>query len=125
MSTVHASVVVAHSIQIIQIVRRSQVRSSALLPARLLMGAVAAMHHVRRHVQAHQGEMYERGELVPPLTHLPEALQMENEDVWQGPQAHLHHALLQLLTMGALPGIIRCQLIGKTERKGSRDKTGV
>lgn len=89
------------------------------------MGAVAAMHHVRRHVQAHQGEMHECGELVPPLTHLPEALQMENEDVWQGPQAHLHHALLQLLTMGALPGIIRCQLIGKTERKGSRDKTGI
>lgn len=121
MSTVHSSVMVTHSIQIIQELRRSQVGSTGLLPPRLewgLVGAVVAAHHVRRHVQTRQGEVHERGEFVPPLSHLPEALQVEDEDVRQRPQAHLHHALLQLLTMRALPGIVRCKLeedgVGRT-----------
>lgn len=77
------------------------------------MGAVVAVHHVRRHVQARQGKMHERGELVPPISHLPEALQVEDEDVRERPQAHLHHALLQLLTVGAFPGIIWGKLEGE------------
>ncbi len=40
------------------------------------------------------------------LFYLPKALEMEDENVRESPQAHLHHALLQLLTMGTLPGIV-------------------
>lgn len=110
MSTVHASMVVADSVQVVQEVGGSQVWPSGLLPARRrrrLVGAVAAVHHVRRHVQARQGEVHECSELVPALAHLPEALQVQDEDVRQRPQAHLHHALLQLLAVGALPGVVR------------------
>lgn len=120
MSTMHSSMVVTHSIQIVQEVRGSQVGSSGLLPPRLegdLMGAVVAVHHVRRHVQARQREMHERGELVPPLSHLPEALQVQDEDVRQCPQAHLHHPLLQLLTVRALPGVIWGKLVGERGRE--------
>lgn len=81
------------------------------------MGAVVTVHHVRRHVQARHGEMYKRGELVPPFAHLPEALQVEDEDVWQRPQTHFHHALLQLLTVRALPGIVWGELKGMESQK--------
>lgn len=119
MAAVHSSVVVAHSVQVVQEVGRSQVRPSGLSPARLERGLMgAAAHHVRRHVQARQGEVHEGGELVPPLPHLPEALQVEDEDVRQRPQAHLHHALLQLLTVGALPGVVRGQLVRGRETRG-------
>ncbi len=120
MSAVHSSMVVAHSVQIIQEVRRGQVSVSGLFPARLQrrrVASVVAVHHVRRHVQARQGEMHQRGELVPALSHLPEALQVEDEDVRQRPQAHLHHALLQLLAVWALPGIIWGKLVeGKNNK---------
>lgn len=111
MAAVHSSVVVAHSVQVVQEVGRSQVRPSGLSPARLERGLMgAAAHHVRRHVQARQGEVHEGGELVPPLPHLPEALQVEDEDVRQRPQAHLHHALLKLLAVRTPPGVIRGEL---------------
>lgn len=58
------------------------------------MGAMVVVHHVRGHVQATQGKMDKGGELVPVLPHLREAFQVEDEDVWECPQAHLHHALL-------------------------------
>lgn len=122
MTTVHPSVVVADSIQIIQEVRRSQVRFPGVLPAWWkgdLLRSLAAVHHVRRHVQARQGEVHKRGELVPPLAHLSEALQVEDEDVRQGPEAHLHHALLQLLTVGAFPGIVWGKL--ETKNKQTRE----
>lgn len=35
---------------------------------------------------------------------------MQDEDVGEGPQAHLHHALLKLLTVGALPRVIGGEL---------------
>lgn len=35
---------------------------------------------------------------------------MKDEDVRESPQAHLHHALLKLLTVGTLPRIVRGQL---------------
>ena len=35
---------------------------------------------------------------------------MEYEDVWQGPQAELDAALLELLAVRAAPGVIRSQL---------------
>lgn len=115
MTAMHSSMVVAHSIQIVQEIGRSQLMSSGLFPARLDRGrlhAVLVVHHVRRHVQAGRREVHKRGELVPPLSHLPEALQMEDEDVRECPQAHLHHALLQLLAVGALPSIIWGKLTG-------------
>lgn len=106
MSTMHSSMVVAHSIEIVQEVGRSQLRSSGRLPARLRSRRMALIHHVRCHVQASQGEMHKCGELVPPFADLPEALQVEDEDVWERPKTHLHHALLQLLAMGAFPSVI-------------------
>ena len=118
-STVHSSMMVADGVKIIEEVRRSQVRSRGLLPAwlkRSLLGATVAIHHMRRHVQARQGEVHKCGELVPPLTHLPEALQVEDEDVRQGPQTHLYHALLQLLTVRALPGVIWGKLVMGKEK---------
>lgn len=120
MSAVHSSMMVAHGIQIVQEVGGSQVRSSGLFPAGLQrgrVGAVVAFDHVRRHVQARQGEMHKGGEFVPPLPYLPEALQVEDEDVRERPQAHLHHALLQLLTVGALPCVIRGELMQEREVK--------
>lgn len=84
-----------------------------LIPAGLQgrrMGAVGVVHHVRRHVQAGQWKVHQSGELVPPLPHLPKALQVEDEYIWQRPQAHLHHALLELLAVGALPRIVWCKL---------------
>ena len=109
MSAVHPPVVVTHSVQIVQVVRRSQVVPSGLLPPGLqgeLVGSVGAAHHVGLHVQARQREVHERGELVPAVSHLPEPLQVQDEDVRQRPQAHLHHALLQLLAVRALPGVV-------------------
>lgn len=76
MAPVHPSVMVAHGVEIVE-----EVRGSQLGPAASLRWAVVAVHHVRRHVQVHQGETYKRGQLVPPLAHLPEALQVEDEDV--------------------------------------------
>lgn len=43
-------------------------------------------------------------------TYLSEAFEMEDEYVRERPQAHLHHALLQLFTVGTFPGIVRIEL---------------
>lgn len=114
MPAVHPSVVVAHSVQVVHKVKGCQlVLLPGLIPAGLqagLAGAVALVHHVRRHVQTGQGELHQRGELVPSLADLAEALQVEDEYVRECPQAHLHHALLQLLAVGALPRVVRRQL---------------
>lgn len=113
MAAMHASMVVTHSVQIIEEVWRHQVRwSSALFPPRLegVLMAVVGVHHVGRHVQAAQGEVHQRGQLVPAVAHLSEALQVEYQDVWKRPQAHFYHALLQLLTMRALPCVVWGQL---------------
>lgn len=48
--------------------------------------------------------------LSSQLSYLPEALEMQDEDVGESPQAHLHHALLKLLTVGTLPRVIRGKL---------------
>lgn len=42
--------------------------------------------------------------------YLSEALQVEDQYVGEGPQAHLHHPLLKLLTVRTPPGIIRSKL---------------
>lgn len=115
MAAVHPSVVVADGVKIIQEVRRSRVGPSGLAPYGLL-GAVVVVHHVWRHVQTRQGKVHKGGELVPALAHLPEALQVEDEDVGQSPQAHLHHALLQLLAVRAFPGVIWGKLQNPTHK---------
>lgn len=43
-------------------------------------------------------------------TYLSEAFEMEDEYVRERPQAHLHHALLQLFAVGTFPGIVRIEL---------------
>ena len=39
-------------------------------------------------------------------SHLSETLEVEDQDVRESPQAHLHHALLKLFTVGTLPGVV-------------------
>lgn len=98
MTTVHPSMVVAHGVQVVHKVERCQlVLLPGVIPAGLQggwAGAVAVVHHVRCHVQVSQGEVHQSGKLVPPLTNLAEALQVEDEYVRKRPQAHLHHTLL-------------------------------
>lgn len=53
------------------------------------------------------------------LQYLSEALEVEDEDVGQRPQTHLHHPLLQLLTVGALPGVVGGQLESGRQRRVS------
>lgn len=81
------------------------------------MGNVAAVHHVRRHVQPAQREMDEGGQLVPVLANMREAFQVKDEDVRECPQAHLHHALLELFAVGTLPSIIWGKLKRKKKKK--------
>lgn len=90
MAAVHASVVVADGVEVVQEVgRRAGVGGVRLLPGggpgAQVAAAPAPLHHVGRHVQAGQGEAHQGGELVPALAHLPEALEVEDEDVWQRP----------------------------------------
>lgn len=112
MAAVHAPVVVTDGVEVVEeVVGQGAV---GLLPGggpgSQVARALAALDHVGRHVQAGRGEAHQRGELVAPLAHLPEALEVQDEDVGQCPQAHLHHALLQLLAVGALPRVVRRQL---------------
>lgn len=81
-----------------------------LFPAMRWTDTVAPLDHMAAHSKAHEGEVDQRRELVTPLSHLSEAFEVKDEDVWEGPQAHLHCALLQLLTVRALPCIVRGQL---------------
>lgn len=48
--------------------------------------------------------------------YLSEALEVEDQYVGESPQAHLHHALLQLFTVGTLPGIVGGKLESVSER---------
>lgn len=52
---------------------------------------------------------------VSSRAHLSEAFQVKYEDVGQRPQTQLDAALLQLLTVGTSPGVIRSQLQGRGE----------
>ena len=103
------TLVVAHGVQVVEVVGGGGVgqgRAGSGL-------AAAPLDHVGRHVQAGQGEGHQRGELGAALGSLPEALEVQDEDVGQRPQAHLDHALLQLLAVGAAPRIVRGQLGGR------------
>ncbi|KAL0198358.1 hypothetical protein M9458_006898, partial [Cirrhinus mrigala] len=110
----HASMMVTHGVQVIQEVQRVSAGFGTLMgllfPAGRRSGTAAPLDHVAAHIQASEGEMDQRGELVTALSHLSEAFEVKDEDVWEGPQAHLHHALLQLLTVRTLPRIVRGQL---------------
>lgn len=110
----HAPMMVTHSVQVVQEVLRMLACFSPLLkllfPCRGQVGAVTPLDHVGCHVQGCEREAHESGELVSSFTHLPEALEVEDEDVWERPQTHLNHTLLQLLTVRTLPCIVWSQL---------------
>lgn len=63
------------------------------------------------HVQPAQGEAHQRAQLVAVLGHLAEALQVDDEDVGQRPEAELHRALLRDPAVRAAPRVVRCQLL--------------
>ncbi len=114
MASMHASMMVTHGVQVIQEVQRVSAGfgpvMGLLFPAGRRSGTVAPLDHVAAHIEASEGEVDQCGELVTALSHLSEALEVKDEDVWESPQAHLHRALLQLLTVRTLPCIVRGQL---------------
>lgn len=83
MPPMHPSMMVAHSVEVIQIVmREGHVGRLVLLPEGMLpqrrrpgpivqvLHALTPLDHVRGHVQSRQGEMHQSRQLVPPVTHL-------------------------------------------------------
>lgn len=115
MPTLQSAVVVADGVQVVQEVQRvAGGQAGRLLPgrpgARGRWGAGASLGHVGGHVEAGERELHQRGQLVPPLAQLAEPLQVDDEDVGQGPQAQLYHALLQGLAVRTLPRVVLSQL---------------
>ena len=119
MPTLQTAVVVTDGVEVVQEVRRvAGGQAGWLLPgrrpgARHGLGAGAPLGHVGSHVEPSERELHQRGELVPPLAHLAEALEVDDKDVGQGPEAQLHHPLLQGLAVRAPPSVILGQLDGK------------
>lgn len=109
-ASVHASVMVTHGVQVVQDICCSSAALGLLFGARWQPGACASLDHVPAHIETREGEVDLRGELVALLSHLPEAFEMEDEDVGERPETQLHHALLELLTMRALPCVVWGQL---------------
>ena len=119
MPTLQTAVVVADGVEVVQEVWRvAGGQAGRLLPgrrpgARHGLGAGAPLGHVGSHVEPGERELHQRGELVPPLAHLAKALEVDDKDVGQGPEAQLHHPLLQSLAVRAPPRVILGQLEGK------------
>lgn len=113
-TSMHATVMVTHGVQVVQEVLRMLACFTSLMlllfPCGRWASEVISFDHVGRHVQCCEWEAHKSGELVSSVAHLPESLKVENENVWECPQTHLNHALLQLLAVGALPCIIWSQL---------------
>lgn len=139
MSSLHGPVVVAHRVQVVKVVLwvpAHPVRPSPWRPVRReAPAALASLHHVWCHVHTDERELhhvlnlhssisilevetsdmtkFHDGQLParPSRRHyLSEALQVQYEDVRQGPQTELDAALLKLLTVRTAPGIIRSKL---------------
>lgn len=110
----HASVMVTHSVQVIQEVLRILAcfipLMKLLFPCVRQACAVIPLDHVRCHIQGCKREANQSGELVSSFAHLPETFEVEDEDVRECPQTHLNHALLQLLAMRTLPCVVWSQL---------------
>lgn len=111
----HATMMVTHGIQVIQEVLGMLACVSPLMKLlfprrRQACTVVIPLDHVGCHVQGCEREAHKSGELVSSFAHLPEALEVEDKDVWECPQTHLNHALLQLLAVRTLPCIIWSQL---------------
>lgn len=94
-SPMHASMVVAHGIEIIEEVLWLLLLLMLLL-LQLLWGSLVLLvvrgcrsllplHHMRSHVQAGQGKAHLCGQLVAAVGHLPEALEVQNENVGKRP----------------------------------------
>lgn len=120
-ASVHASVMVAHRVQVVQDVCRSPAAFGLLFGAGWQAAARAPLDHMPAHIETREGEVDLRGELVALLSHLPEAFEVEDEDVGERPETHLHRALLKLLTMRALPCVIRGQLSKHSGKKSWQD----
>lgn len=108
MPALQAAVVIADGIEVIQEVTLGAFRAG-VLPGPPLATAIA-FGHMGSHVKAPQREVHKCGELMALFAHLPEALQVDDEDIRKCPQAELHGALLKHLAVGAAPSIIRGQL---------------
>lgn len=75
--------------------------------------ALASFHHMGCHVHAYEGELHHVLHLHPSVPVLSEAFQVQDENVWERPQAQLYAALLELLTVRASPCVIRSKLSRK------------
>lgn len=82
-ASVHPAVMVAHSVEVIQVdvrkdglSRRDWLFAGGLLPRLLpasrvhILHALTPLHHMGRHVQSSHWETHQRGQLVPPLANL-------------------------------------------------------
>lgn len=68
--------------------------------------ALASLNHMRRHVQASQGELDHVLKFHTPVSFLPKPLQVDDEHIGQGPEAQRDAALLQLLAVRTAPGVV-------------------
>lgn len=113
MSTMQAPVMIADGVQIIEKITLA-LFWQGLLPGAPL-AATAAFGYVGSHIKPSQGKVHQSGELVALLPHLPEAFQVNDEDIGECPQAEFDHALLKDLAVGTAPGIIWSQLQRRTQ----------
>lgn len=118
MPTLQIAVVIAYSIQVILEVQWvAGWQAGWLLPgspgAWLRLGTSTSLGHMGSHVEATEWKLHQRGEFISSLAHLTEPFEVDDEDVGQGPQTQLHHALLEDFAVRALPRII----LGQLERK--------
>lgn len=115
MPALQAAMVIADGIEVIQ-----EVTMTAFLVGVFPgppLAATTTLCHMGSHVKPPQREVHKCGEFMALFTHLPEALQMDDEDIRKGPQTELHSALLKHLTVGASPSIIRSQLQRKRQSR--------
>lgn len=137
MSTLHGTVVVTHSVKIIEIVlwiTTHPVWPSPWRPVRReTPAALASLYHVRSHVHTSEWEFDHVLHLHPAIPilkdgtklsqtrimfttsiftcvdfYLSKAFQMQYEDVRQSPQTELNAALLKLLTVRTSPRVVGC-----------------
>lgn len=90
MPTLQTAMVVADGVQVVEEVQRvAGGKADGLLPggpgARPCLGVGAPPCYMGSHVESRQWEPHQCGELVPSLSNLTEAFQVNDQDVRQGP----------------------------------------
>lgn len=79
MATLHAAMMIADGIEIVQEVTLTTFCCGGFpVPP---LAATASLSHMGSHVKPPQGEVHQRGELVALLAHLPKAFQVNDEDI--------------------------------------------